>query len=101
MRNIVLLPPVARSLLCSGSCIGSVSVSSCRCCVVVSFMHHVAVLNAEFCMTLPFVNVDQGCKRRPYGRNILQFRYHDGLVGSPECLLLFTPSCWGECYYCM
>ena len=30
---------------------GSVSVSSCRCCMSVSCMYHVAVLNAAFCMT--------------------------------------------------
>ena len=30
---------------------GSVSVSSCRCCIFVSGVHPVAVLNAEFCMT--------------------------------------------------
>ena len=30
---------------------GSVSVSSCRCCVFVSCVHPVAVLNAAFCMT--------------------------------------------------
>ena len=29
---------------------GSVSVSSCRCCMFVSCVHPVAVLNAEFCM---------------------------------------------------
>ena len=28
-----------------------VSISSCRCCMFVSCVHHVAVLNAEFCMT--------------------------------------------------
>ena len=38
----------ARSCRCS--CIGSVSVSSCRC-MVVSCVHPVAVLNAAFCMT--------------------------------------------------
>ena len=27
------------------------SVSSCRCCMFVSCVHHVAVLNAAFCMT--------------------------------------------------
>ena len=31
---------------------GSVSVSSCRCCMFVSCVHPVAVLNAAFCMTL-------------------------------------------------
>ena len=30
---------------------GSMSVSSCRCCMFVSCMYHVAVLNAAFCMT--------------------------------------------------
>ena len=30
---------------------GSVSVSSCRCCMFVSCVHPVAVLNATFCMT--------------------------------------------------
>ena len=34
---------------------GSVSVSSCRCCMFVSCMHPVAVLNAAFCMTLLFI----------------------------------------------
>ena len=31
---------------------GSVSVSSCMCCMFVSSAHPVAVLNAAFCMTL-------------------------------------------------
>ena len=30
---------------------GSASVSSCRCCMFVSCVHHVTVLNAAFCMT--------------------------------------------------
>ena len=30
---------------------GSVSVSSCRCCMFVACVHTVAVLNAVFCMT--------------------------------------------------
>ena len=36
---------------CRCSCIGSMSVSSCRCCMFVSCVHPVAVLNAAFCMT--------------------------------------------------
>ena len=32
------------------SCMGSVSVSSCRCCMFVSCVFPVAVLNAAFCM---------------------------------------------------
>ena len=34
---------------------GSVSVSSCRCCMFVSCVHPVAVLNATFCMTCSFL----------------------------------------------
>ena len=30
---------------------GSMSISSCRCCIFVSCVHPVEVLNAEFCMT--------------------------------------------------
>ena len=32
-------------------CVGSVSVSSCRCCMFVSCVHPVTVLNAAFCIT--------------------------------------------------
>ena len=39
----------ARSCRCS--CMGSVSVSSCRCCMCVSYVHPVAVFNAALCMT--------------------------------------------------
>ena len=48
---------------------------------------------------LQFVNAERGCKRRPYGRGILQRRSHDCLIGSHECILLFTPSCCCECFY--
>ena len=33
------------------SCMGSMSISSCRCCMFVSCVHHVEGLNSEFCMT--------------------------------------------------
>ena len=36
---------------CGCSCMWNVSVSSCRCCILVSCVHPVAVLNAAFCMT--------------------------------------------------
>ena len=36
---------------CRCSCMGSVSVLSCICCMFVSYVHPVAVLNATFCMT--------------------------------------------------
>ena len=41
---------------------GSVSVSSCICCMFVPCVHPVAVLNAAF------ANDGLGCKRRPYER---------------------------------
>ena len=57
--------------------------------------------SSELCVLhdLQFVNAGQGCKRRPYGRGILQSRSHNCLVGSHECHLLFTPSCYSECFY--
>ena len=48
---------------------------------------------------LPFVNAGRGCKRRPYGRGILQSRSHNCFVGSHEYLILFTPSCCSECFH--
>ena len=33
------------------------------------------------------------------GRGILQSRSHDCLIGRQECVLLFTPSCFCECFY--
>ena len=69
----------------------------CECFVMqmfVSCVHPVAVLN-----DLQFVNAGRGYNRRPYRRGILQNRYHNCFIGSNECLLLFTPSCCGECFY--
>ena len=48
---------------------------------------------------LYLVNAGRGCKRRLFGRGILQSRSHDCLVGSHECLLLCTQFCCGECFY--
>ena len=39
---------------------------------------------------LQFVTAGRGCKRRTYGRGKIQSRSHDCLIGSHECLLLFT-----------
>ena len=39
------------ALSCRCSCMGRVSVSSCRCCIFVYCVHHVAVLNAASCLT--------------------------------------------------
>ena len=42
---------------------GSVSVSSCRCCMFVSCVHPVAVLNAAFCMRLLVYSAGSGVNR--------------------------------------
>ena len=39
---------------------GSVSVSPCRCCMFVSCVHPVAVLNAAFCMTCSLLMLVKG-----------------------------------------
>ena len=79
---------------------GSVSVSSCRCCMFVSYVHPVVVLNAAFCMTCRLLMLVEDARGdRPYGRGLLQSRSHNCLVGSHECLLLFIPSCCSECFY--
>ena len=80
---------------------GSVSVSSCRCCMFVSCVHPVAVLNAAFCMTCSLLMLVEDAigdhTEEAYSRagriTALYF------LGSHECLLLFTPSCCGECFY--
>ena len=46
---------------CRCSCMGNVSVSSCRCCMFVSCMHPVAVLKVLH--DLQFVNAGRGCNR--------------------------------------
>ena len=66
---------------------GGMSVSSCGCCMFVSCVHPVAVLNAAFCITSSWLMLVEDT------RAILQSRSHYILVGSHECLLLFTPSC--------
>ena len=83
------------------SCMESVSVSSCKCCMFVSCVHPVAVLNAAFCMTCSLLILvkDASGYHMELGRCMLQSRSHDCLIGSHECLLLFTPSCCCECFY--
>ena len=62
------------------------SVSSFMCCMFVSCVHPVTVLNAAFCMTFSLLMLVED------GRGILQSRSHNGFIGNHECLLLFTPS---------
>ena len=48
---------------------GSVSVSSCRCCMFVSCVHPVAVLNADF----QLVDAGRGCNEVPLSVSLLGF----------------------------
>ena len=74
---------------------GSMSVSQCICCILcASCVHHVSVINAAFGMTCSLLMLVED----PYGRGILQSRSHDFLIGSHECILLFTPSCCCGCF---
>ena len=43
---------------CRCSCMGSMSVLPCICCMFVSRVHHVAVLNAELCMLVAYAGCD-------------------------------------------
>ena len=76
---------------------GSVSVSSCRWCMFVSCVHPVSVVNAAFCMTCSLLMLVEDAR----GNHVEEAYSRAGLitVGSHECLLLFTPSCYSECIY--
>ena len=75
---------------------GNVSVSSCRCCMFVSCVHPVAVLNAAFCMTCSLLMLVEDA----IGDHTEEAYPRAGFfIGSHECLLLFTPSCCSECFY--
>ena len=80
---------------------GSVSVSSCRCCMFVSCVHPVTVLNAAFCMICSLLMLVEDA----IGDHTEEAYSRVGLITalyiSHECLLLFTPSCCSECFYDM
>ena len=73
---------------CRCSCMGSVSVSSCSCCMLSSCVHLVAVLSAAFCMTYSLLML--------VGDAIGD---HTEEAYPRAGLLLFTPSCCSECFY--
>ena len=72
---------------------GSVSGSSCRCCMCVSCVHPVAVINTAFCMTCSLLMLVEDAigdhTEEIYSRAVLITAF----IGSHECLILFTPSC--------
>ena len=77
---------------CRCSCMGSVSVSSCRCCMFVSCVHPVEVLNTAFCINCSLLMLVEDTRgdhmEEAYSRAVL----NDCLVCNHECLRMFTPS---------
>ena len=57
---------------CRCSCMGSMSLTSCRCCMFVSCVHPVAVLNAAFCMSCSLLMLAEDARgdhmEEPYSR---------------------------------
>ena len=79
---------------CRCSCMGSMSVSSCRWCMFVYWVHPLAGFNAAFCMTCSLLMlVEDARDNNTIWKGMLQSGSHDCFIGSHECLLLFTPSC--------
>ena len=71
---------------------GSVSISLCRCCMFVSCVHPMAVLNAAFRMTCSLLMLVENAR----GDHMEEAYSIAGLITTHECLLLFTPSCCSE-----
>ena len=69
---------------------GSVSVSSCRCCRFVSCVHPVTVLNAAFCMTCSLLILVEDTR----GNHMEEVYSRAGLITA-----LFTPSCCSDCFH--
>ena len=65
----------------------------CECFVMQ--MLYVCVLCASYGLFLMLVEDARG----DHMEGILQSRFYDFLIGSHECLLLFSPSCCGQCFY--
>ena len=74
---------------------GSVSVSSCRCCMFVSFVHPVAVLNATFCMTCSLLMLVEDA----IGDHTEEAYSRAGLITAMSASFCLPPSCCSECFY--
>ena len=62
--------------ICRCECMGGVSVSSCRCCMCVSCVHPMAVLNAAFCMTCSLLMLVEDAR----GYNMVEAYSRAGLI---------------------
>ena len=59
---------------------GSVSVSSCRCCMFVSCVYPVAVFNAAFCVTCSLLMLVEETRGDHTEEVMLRIRSHDCVV---------------------
>ena len=93
LMDVVVFCLYCEAWRCRCSCMGSVTVSSCRCCIFVYCVNPVAVLKAALCMTCSLIMQVEDARsdhmEEPYSRAGLMTDY---LIGSHECLLLFTSS---------
>ena len=71
----------------------SVCVSSCRCCVLVSVVHSVAILNAVFCVICSLLMFVSDASGDHYGGNVLEYGSCYGFVCCEYRFLLFSPCC--------
>ena len=70
---------------CDGCCVFGLYCGAVGARVGVRAFRHADIILHD----LQFVNnAGWGCKKRPYGRGILQSRSHDYLVGIHECLIM-------------
>ena len=78
---------------------GSVSVSSCRCCMFVSCVHPVAVLNAAFCMNCSLLMLVEDA----IGDHTEEAYSRAGLITALYVALSVSfclpQSCCSECFY--
>ena len=62
------------------------------------FHHADVVCLCIVCILWQFSMLVEDARGDHMEKGILQIRSHDCLIGIHECLLLFTPSCYGGCF---
>ena len=96
VHSILLLPPVAR-------CMETIDVCIWHKFVFMSVVVIVWVSVGMFVVQRPLLEmlmlVEAEISDHMEEEVLLQSRSHDFLIGSHECLLMFTPSCCCECFY--
>ena len=81
------------------SCMGSVSVSSCRCCKFVSCVHPVAVLYAAFCMTCCLLMLVEEARGDHMGEAYSRVRLMTALYVAMSVSLCLPHPVAGGCFY--